>query len=151
MLLNLIHRIEQLTLTVWVGCLLAIGYIAVPILFHAQDNRQLAGALAGQMFNVVHYIGLACGVLLMVLAFYIDRKQYLRQWRHYLIVSMLVLILISLFLLQPPMAEIKAHVGWQDVVELKAQFGQLHGISSVLYLLTSAMGVLLVLLGLRQR
>ncbi|MEO8342514.1 MAG: DUF4149 domain-containing protein, partial [Gallionella sp.] len=50
---NLSHHLATLFTTAWVGGLWAIGYLAVPVLFYAQPDRQLAGLLAGQMFALV--------------------------------------------------------------------------------------------------
>jgi hypothetical protein len=52
---NISDHLASLSLTAWVGSLWAIGYLAVPILFHAQPDRQLAGMLAGQMFTASGY------------------------------------------------------------------------------------------------
>ena len=60
---------EQLLVTLWVGSLWAIGYLAVPILFSTLDDRMLAGMLAGKMFTAVSFIGLGCGTALLAMAF----------------------------------------------------------------------------------
>jgi len=39
---NLSHHLASLSVTAWVGSLWAIGYLAVPVLFYAQPDRQLA-------------------------------------------------------------------------------------------------------------
>ena len=145
-------QLERLLLTVWVGSLLAIGYLAVPILFHQLDDRQLAGQLAGQMFHWVHGLGLACGLSLLLISYYVSRdnmRAYLRQWRYYVLLLMLLLIVLDIFLLQPQMAAIKLQAGWHDSAELMARFGRLHGIASLMYSLTSLGGVVLVIKGLR--
>lgn len=146
-------RLEQLLLTLWVGSLLAIGYLAVPILFSNLDDRRLAGELAGQMFHGVYSLGLVCGLSLLVIGFIIAGKSlfcFLRQWRHAFLVIMLLLVMAGFFIIQPQMAAIKLLPDWQAQAELKAQFGRLHGMASVMYLLTSIMGVVLVLMGLRK-
>ena len=61
---------ERILLTLWVGGLWAIGYIAAPTLFAMLDDRKLAGALAGQMFHIISYIGLVCGTLLFISLLY---------------------------------------------------------------------------------
>ena len=44
-----------------VGSLWAIGLIAAPTLFSVlSDNTQLAGLLAGKMFTLTAYVGMAC-------------------------------------------------------------------------------------------
>ena len=146
----LLQRAEQLLLTIWVGSLLAIGYLAAPVLFYTLDDRQLAGELAGHMFHIVNLIGLVCGLSLLLLAFIQNRPSYLRQWRHYTLLMMLGLIIIAMYVLQPQMAAIKGQIAWQEVVELKAAFGKLHGISSILYMLTSLMGIVLVVMGVNR-
>jgi hypothetical protein len=52
--------------TAWVGSLLAIGYIAAPLLFARLADRGVAGNLAGDMFAYVAWVGLACGTYLML-------------------------------------------------------------------------------------
>src|SRR3569623_1849958 len=54
---------ERLLLAVWVGGMLAVGYLAVPVLFHMLDDRVLAGALAGEMFRYMNGVGLVCSAL----------------------------------------------------------------------------------------
>ena len=143
-------QFEQLLLTIWVGSMLAIGYLAVPVLFHQLDDRQLAGGLAGQMFQLVYSLGLVCGVMLLVTTAIISRQQFFRQWRHIVLLAMLLLVVIGLFVMQPQMAAIKLQIGWQEQAELVSRFGRLHGLASVMYLLTSIMGVVLVVKGLRK-
>lgn len=143
-------RCERLILTAWVGSLLAIGYLAVPVLFYQLENRSMAGALAGQMFQMVHGIGLMCGLLLLATTCMISRQDYFKQWRHVVILLMLLLILVALFIMQPQMEAIKLQENWREQAEFLTKFKQLHGISSVMYLATSIMGVVLVLLGLRK-
>ena len=147
-----LQQLERLLLTVWVGSLLAIGYLAVPVLFHQLDDRQLAGALAGQMFQWVHGLGLVCGLSLLLISYYITRNKlraYLRQWRYYVLLCMLLLVVLAVFVMQPQMAAIKLQAGWHESTELLAQFHRLHGIATLMYVLTSIGGVVLVLMGLR--
>ncbi|HEY9151095.1 MAG TPA: DUF4149 domain-containing protein, partial [Gammaproteobacteria bacterium] len=54
---------ERILLTLWVGGLWAIGFIAAPILFAVLEDRTLAGTLAGEMFRALAWLGLVCGSL----------------------------------------------------------------------------------------
>ncbi|HTN95328.1 MAG TPA: DUF4149 domain-containing protein, partial [Gallionella sp.] len=54
-----LQHLAVLLTTAWVGGLWAVGYLAVPVLFYAQPDRQLAGMLAGKMFSLVAYLGMA--------------------------------------------------------------------------------------------
>jgi len=51
----------SLGISIWVGGLLAIGYLAAPILFAQLSDRTLAGNLAGAMFSAVAWVGIAWG------------------------------------------------------------------------------------------
>jgi len=144
-------RLERVLLTFWVGGLWAIGYIAVPSLFFTLDDRQLAGELAGQMLKSIQVIGLACGLLLLCGLFYEIGRQFIRQWRCWLLLAMLLLTVLAVFIIQPMMVDLKAHGPILKGTELAAEFGRLHGMASVLYLLNSIMGLALITFTLRQK
>lgn len=141
-------KIETVLQTLWIGGLWVTGYVVTPILFASLDERRLAGELAGHMFTAINYIGLACGTLLLAFAVLKSSGSFLKDRRIMVLLLMLVLIVVSAFVLQPMMQELKLS-GIVPGSEAAAQFGQLHGVSSVLYLLTSLLG-LFVLLSRRQ-
>lgn len=131
---------ERLLLTLWVGALWSIGYLAVPTLFASLDDRVLAGMLAGRMFSVLSYLGLVCGVLLLAGHWW---RQRCLGWRGALLCVMLVLVAVGEFWLQPLMAQLKA----QGIVvgsATAAEFARLHGVASILYLFNSVLGLALV-------
>ena len=130
---------ERLLLTLWVGALWSIGYLAVPVLFATLDDRILAGALAGHMFHWVNAIGLAGGGLLFALYGYRGLRR-----RTLLLTVMLVVVALGEFVLQPMMAALKV----QGLAPGSAQataFARLHGVASILYLFNSLCGLWLVL------
>lgn len=139
---------EQVLITLWVGSLWAIGYLAVPILFFNLDDRMLAGMLAGKMFTVVSFIGLGCGTALLSMAV-MASPNFLKDKRVILLGVMLFLVLIGEFALQPAMAELKAQ-GLVEGSRVATRFGMLHGIASLLYLLNSICGLILLLLSGRS-
>jgi hypothetical protein len=147
---RLITYSEQVLLTLWVGSLWAIGYIAAPVLFSVQDDRHLAGELAGHMFHIVNIIGLLCGALLLIDAIYTNGGNWMRTWRVWTLAAMLLFVVIGLFVLQPMMQELKLQ-GLVPGSAQASQFGRLHGVSSLLYLATSLMGLALVIWGVRPR
>ena len=134
---------ERIILTLWVGGLWAIGFLAVPVLFHALDDRTLAGELAAPMFTIINGFGLVCGGLLLLFSALSQGRGWVRSWRTAVIAVMMAVAAIILFVIQPQMAALKAQVAAAGG-ELGPQFGRLHGISSVLYLLASVLGLLLV-------
>jgi len=141
--------VERILLTLWVGGIWAIGYIAVPILFNVLDDRRMAGELAGPMFAAIHVIGLVCGVLLLIGMIYREGTQCIRSWRYWVVTVMVLLIVISQFVLHPMMIEVKAQ-GLVEGSDLARRFGRLHGISSLLFMATSLLGLILVIFGLRR-
>jgi len=136
---------ERTLLTLWVGSLWAIGYIVTPTLFGLLDDRQMAGRIAGQLFHIISYIGLGCGVLLLLSVF----KRLGLHWRVWVLLSMLLLIICMEFVLQPMMEQLKVQGLVEESAE-KAKFRMLHGVSAILYMLNALMGLSLVLFGLQK-
>ena len=143
---NLSQHIATLFTTAWVGGLWATGYLAVPVLFYAQPDRQLAGMLAGQMFTLMSYVGIVCGIYLLIHYFVMVGKNFI-QLMFLIVASMLALTLIAHFGIQPAMADLKTQALPALVTqsEFAGQFRMLHGISSILYLIQSLLGLVLVI------
>lgn len=144
---NISHHFANLALTAWVGSLWSIGYLAVPVLFHGQSDKQLAGMLAGQMFTSAGYLGLACGLYLLWYYFSHAKNAITRRNMIGAVALMLLITLIIQFGLQPEMANLKAQALPLDVTQsdLYARFKMLHGVSSIAYLLESLLGAFLVI------
>lgn len=136
MIRQILPVVERILLTLWVGSLWVTGFIVAPVLFAELDDRALAGSLAGSLFSLTSYLGLACGAVLLAL----NGLRYRGiNWRAIVFVSMLVLVVIGQFVVTPMVAELRLQ-GLTDT----PRFGQLHGMASVLFLLTSLLGLLLV-------
>ncbi len=143
--------LDGVALTLWVGSLWAIGYLAVPILFNAQPDRQLAGMLAGEMFRVQGFVGIACGVYLLVRDGWKFGKLALRQPAFLAIALMLIITLAIQFGIQPMMAGLKSQALPLEVMKssLADSFAMWHGISSILYLIESLLGASAIALHMR--
>jgi len=141
MLVNrFVSIIERLVQSIWAGALIAIGYIAVPVLFQSIDERRLAGEVAGNIFSVLNYVGLSAGVVLLVCGVLLAGWGWFKTLRAAVLLSMIALVLLSLGVLQPMMQDLKS-VGLVFGSEAARQFGQLHGVSSVLYVVLSLLGL----------
>ena len=139
---------ENVLLTLWVGGLWITGYLVVPALFASLDDRMLAGDLAGSVFSLMSWVGLACGGLLLLGEVLRQRGRSLTSWRLWVLAAMLVIVAIGLFALQPQMQALKAQgIGPGSVQAI--EFGRLHGVSSVLFLINSILGLVLVGAGMR--
>ena len=144
---NLPHHLASLLITAWVGGLWAIGYLAVPVLFFAQPDRQLAGILAGQMFTLVAYLGLVCGMYLLLHHISLSGRAAFRLGLFWVVAVMLLITLVLQFGIQPVMADLKLQALPVDVMHsaFADRFKMLHGVSSILYLIQSLLGIFLVI------
>ena len=141
------QHLATLLATAWVGSLWAVGYLAVPVLFFTQPDRQLAGMLAGQMFTLVGYLGMVCGLYLLFQRIYMSGRASFRQALFRIVAVMLLITLVLQFGIQPVMANLKLEALPLDVMHSKfaGQFRILHGVSSISYLIQSLLGVFLVI------
>ena len=148
--MNKLERLENLLLAVWGGTLIGIGYIAAPILFKALDDRALAGNLAGQMFHIIMLEGLVIGAILLLLRYKSEGPSFFSHWRGWLLSLMLIFVAFSIFVLQPMIVETKA-LGLVEGSDTAKRFGMLHGISSLMYLVTTLSACVLVFMGISKK
>ncbi|VAW88190.1 hypothetical protein MNBD_GAMMA16-951 [hydrothermal vent metagenome] len=142
---------ERLFLTLWVGGVWAIGFIAVPSLFHILvDDKQMAGMLAGQMFKAIFVVSLVCCLALFISQCSQAKQAVIKSWRAWLIMLSIVIVTVSFFYLQPSMAELKT-IGLLEGSEQQQQFKLLHSISSSLYLVMALIGLSLVAFGIHAK
>lgn len=131
---------ERILLTLWVGALWSIGFLAAPILFATLEDRALAGTLAGEMFRAVAYLGLVCGGFLL-LANWLQCRGRWFNGRALILLAMLALVIAGQFIVSPLIGELR-----EAGRSATAEFARLHGLASVLYGLTSLLGLALVML-----
>lgn len=135
-----LDRLQLLLTILWIGSLWTIGYLVAPTLFQVLDDRALAGTLAGHLFSRQHYLGLTCGSLLLALVVYRTGSWW--QWRAGLLLVMLVIMAVSEFWIHPWLAGLRA-----QGLTAGVDFARLHGVSAVLYLINSLLGLIWVLGG----
>lgn len=142
-----------IAITLWVGGLWAVGYMAAPTLFATLNDRSLAGEIAGRLFGVIAWVGIACGGYLMTFLAVRHGRGAFKSSVFWLVFAMLLLTLGGYFGIQPILAQLKAAAWPRTVMEsaVQGRFAAWHGISSGLYLVQSLLGVALVLLQGRER
>lgn len=141
-------KLALIIITLWVGALWAIGYLAAPALFYTlKDNTQLAGVLAGKMFVLVAYVGIASGFYLLVHRLVRFGTLGLKQGFFWAVLIMLLLVLAGHFGIQPILAGLKAQAMPADVMHsiFADRFKAWHGVASIAYLVESLLGLVLVL------
>lgn len=147
MLRRLSDALYFATLTLWVGGLWTIGYIVAPTLFTTLADRQLAAMLAGKLFVLIGWIGLAAAAYLLIFMLLRIGSVALKRWSFWLVLLMLGLTAASQFGIHPILAQLKADALPREVMEsvMRDRFVAWHGIASILYLLQSVLGLLLVI------
>jgi hypothetical protein len=143
---RLSEALYLVAITLWVGGLWAIGYLVAPVLFAGLGDRQLAGMVAGRLFALIGWIGLGAAAYLAVFLVVRWRAQVFRRGVFWLVLAMALLVAASQFGIQPLMAQLKSAALPREVMEsvLRDRFATWHGISSVLYLGQSLLGLWLV-------
>lgn len=134
------------SMTLWVGGLWAIGYLVAPVLFSDLGDRQLAGMIAGRLFAWIAWIGLAVAAYQLLFLLMRSGVGAGRRLPFWLVLAMALMAAVSLFGIQPLMAQMKLDALPRQVMDsvLRDRFATWHGISSILYLLQSLLGLWLV-------
>jgi len=105
----------------WAGSLWSVGLWVTPILFSAQSDRHLAGVLAGRIFSIETYVGIAVAMLALLLP---GRTKFV--WGY----VAAALLAANEWALRPVMVMARAHG-----VAAGLSFGAWHGVSAVIYLM----------------
>ncbi|MCE1241158.1 MAG: DUF4149 domain-containing protein [Azonexaceae bacterium] len=136
-----------IAITLWVGGLWVVGYLVAPVLFAHLGDRQLAGQMAGRLFTLIGWIGLGAAAYLAV--FLVGRwgAAFLKRAVFWLALVMAAMAAVQLFGIQPLMEQLKLQALPREVMEsvLRDRFATWHGVSSVLYLVQSLLGLWLVI------
>jgi hypothetical protein len=140
--------LQSIVITLWAGALWAVGFIAAPVLFSQLPSRALAGLLAGKLFTIVAWGGIACAAYLLVFRLARHGPACLKQGFFWIVLAMLALVLAGLFGVQPVLEGLRAQASARDIAEsvLLDRFMTWHGVASVLYVIQSVLAVALVVL-----
>ena len=112
-------RAFRILLVLWAGSLWSVALIVAPTLFHAQPDQELAGMLAGRLFSIEAYLGIATAAIALLLP---DRGKF---WWGYAAAALLA---SNLWVIGPRMARAHLHgMAWG------LGFGAWHGIAALLY------------------
>ncbi len=128
---------ERVLTAFWVGGLWAIGYIAAPAVFSVLEDRQLAGLVAGEMFTAMAWVGIGCGLALLLVYLVQRGGMIFRQWRFWVVLVMLLLTVLGEFALRSQM----------DAARGTEAFGQLHGLAQIVFMAVAVLGLSLVAAG----
>lgn len=143
------QRVFVYILTLWVGSIITVGYIVTPTLFATLSDRQVAGMVASALFRVEGIISMTLSVGLIVFANLLVKRgcgRY-KNIRWYLL-TMLICAGVSAFIFEPMMDSLREEAlshGFPVMLSPLAEaFSRLHTYSSILYLLQSLIGLVLL-------
>jgi hypothetical protein len=142
---RLADALYSVTVTFWVGALWAIGFISAPTLFRYMPDASLAGSLAGRQFAIVTWLGIGCSAYQLVYLFFREGAGAFRLLSLWLILLMLLLALAGHFGVAPIVEQLRADPA-REIVQsvVRSRFQTWHGIASLLWLIQSVLGVVLV-------
>lgn len=143
---SLAEALYAVALTLWIGGLWVIGYLVAPTLFYTLADRALAGSLAGKLFTLIAYVGIGSAIYVMLFRITRFGGACFKQGIFWIVMIMLLLTLAAEFGVQPILASLKHQALPKEVVEsvFRDRFAAWHGVASVLYVIQSVLGVLLV-------
>jgi hypothetical protein len=147
--LALFQRLFLLIAGLWVGSLFTVGYLVVPTIFNALQDRQVAGMIAAAIFQAEAYVSVLVCVTLLLMA----NNLIKRNIEHYRSIRWVILILLLISALTcfgfiPYMDALRQEALLLGVPVMASPsaslFGRLHGISSGLFLMQSLLGLWMV-------
>lgn len=140
------YRLSLIIVTLWAGALWMTG-ISAYVLFDSLQDKQMAGMLAGKLFTVVSYIGMASAFYLLIHRLVQDGTMALKQAFFWAVFLMLLLVLAGHFGIQPILEGLKAQAFPADVMQsvFADRFRNWHGVASIAYVIECVLAIVMVL------
>jgi uncharacterized membrane protein len=134
--MSILRFVMLLSLVVWVGGIIFFAFVLAPTVFHPGilPSRQLAGAVVSRSLGILHWMGLACGLVFVGTS--LIESQVLNGFaapfaaRNLLVYAMILLTLVSVFLISTRMLELRNDMVFIDNVPhddaRRVEFNRLH-------------------------
>ena len=141
------QRLSLIVATLWAGALWMTGLTASVLFKTLPDQQQLAGNLAGQLFVIVSFIGMASAVYLLAHRLLVFGQPAFKQAFFRIVLIMLLLVLIGHFGIQPLLQSFKIQALPLDVMHsaFASQFKAWHGVAGVVYIIECLLAIAMVL------
>jgi uncharacterized membrane protein len=129
-----LRTIEFLCLSLWLGSDVFLSFVVAPGAFRILSSRDQAGAIVGYSLTRMHWVGVACGIVLLLARLLRNRTfTGLLTSAVLCVVLMIALTAISQFTVSAKMAALRVQMGSIQATAvdspLLAEFGRLHRIS----------------------
>ncbi len=144
-----LQRILTVLAGLWVGGLITVGYIVTPMLFTTLGDRQVAGLVAGNIFRAEAYLSIAISLILMIAAnFLISKGENAYRVIRWILLAMLACAIGAGLVLVPWMSSLRDQANASNISVMASSsatlFSRLHGISSILFVMQSLLGIALL-------
>jgi uncharacterized membrane protein len=131
---TLLRAIEFLGLSIWLGSDVFLSFVVAPGAFSVLASRDQAGAIVGYSLGRMHWMGIVCGaVILLVRVLRTRSLASLVAPAALCVVLMIILTMISQVAVSPKMAVLRVQMGSIEATAtgnpLLAEFGRLHLVS----------------------
>lgn len=125
----MVRNLFRVLLVLWAGSLWSLAAWVTPTLFYAQGDRHLAGVLAGRLFSIEAYLGVAAAAMALLLP---------GRTRMAGVYAAAALLAVNEWVLKRFMESARVHGSTTGL-----SFGAWHGVSAILYII-ACLGLLLV-------
>ena len=134
---NLLRTLEFLGLSLWLGSDVFLSFVVAPGAFHLLASRDQAGAMVGFALGRMHFLGVVCGIVILVARMMRTRSfASLAAPAALCVVLMIVLTVVSQQAVSPKMAVLRTQMGSIETTAadnpLRLEFDRLHRISVML-------------------
>ena len=131
------RAVEFLALSIWLGGDVFLSFVVAPGAFSVLAGRDQAGAIVGYSLTRMHWMGVICGVLLLLLRVARTRTvASLAAPAALCVLLMILLTVTSQLAVSPKMAALRVQMGSIQATAadspLLAEFSRLHRVSVAL-------------------
>tara|TARA_B110000014_G_C19917503_1_gene474691 strand:+ start:130 stop:576 length:447 start_codon:yes stop_codon:yes gene_type:complete len=143
---SLFQKLSIIISSLWIGSLWTMLMVTT-ILFNKIPSSYIAGAIAEDMFTFINLFGMFSSAFLLFYGFKQENFSFFRTITFWLIVTILALILISYFGINPIISNLQDSSISKEIIEsvFENRFGTWHGIASAAFLIECILGIFLIL------
>jgi uncharacterized membrane protein len=152
---NIFRALEFLGLSVWLGSDIFLSFVVAPGAFRVLASRDQAGAIVGFSLTRMHLLGIACGVVVLLVRV-IRTKSFesVVAPSALCVFLMILLTAISEIAVSPKMAALRTQMGSIQATSadspLLAEFAKLHQVSVTLESGVLLAGIICMFLMVRE-
>ena len=136
-----LERFAKIALMFWAIVTWITGYVFAPLMFAKFDKIQ-AGVNTGELLHATYVLSLLCALVLLIDVRVRFKQKLLHLTDLWLILGSLFIVIVQYVGISPKMTALK-----QTMLNNSADasaFMQLHGVSQILYLITSVLLAILL-------